>query len=312
MANMQDPHTNESGVLDQLGLHHLRALDAILEVGSVTRAASRLGLSQSALSHQLARLREVLGDPLVVRGSGGVVPTPRAQELASPLRRALVELEQAMTPSAAWDPGSAVRRFRVAMPEHYAPLLLGAVLRRLATVAPGIDLAMCPVALGDAARALEEGAVELAVTGLKWAAAGLKGRALLTDELGCATRQGHPSSSAPLDLETFCELDHLLISPSGATTGIVDTHLAAIGRSRRVRATTPSFLAAPLIVAESDLILTAPRRLLSFMARHVPLDVLDAPPALSLPPFRMGMVWHPRMHHDDGHRWLRAVFAETF
>ena len=102
---MSDSH-NAPGGLDQLGLHHLRALDAVLSAGSVTRAADELGLSQSAVSHHLSRMREVMGDPLVVRARGGVVATPRAQALAGPLRRALAELEEAIAPAVAWDPAT--------------------------------------------------------------------------------------------------------------------------------------------------------------------------------------------------------------
>ena len=126
--------------LDQLNLHHLRALDALLAEGSVTRAAQRLGLTPSALSHALRGLREVLDDPLMVRGTGGMVPTPRAEALALPLRRALHDLSQALTDAPAFDPATATRTFRVGMPDSLAFLLMPRLIGRLRQEAPVVDL----------------------------------------------------------------------------------------------------------------------------------------------------------------------------
>lgn len=297
--------------LDQLGLHHLRTLDAILVHGSVTQAAHHLGLTQSALSHQLSRLRDVLGDPLVVRGRRGMVPTPRALALAEPLRLALAQLEQAMLPMEPWQPSTARRRFRLAMPEHYVPLLLANAMRRLEAEAPDVDVHVLHVAQADIAQALEDNRIELAVGGMQMATSTLKSRNLADDELACAMRRDHPSAKKKLTLAQYCRLRHLLISPGGDGKGIVDEHLAALGRERRIQATTASFLAAPMIVAASDLVLTAPGRLLRYVAEYVPLQILKPPKALALPSFKLALLWHGRMHNDDGHRWLRKLISES-
>ncbi len=296
-------------MLEQLGLHHLRALDAILETGNVTRAAAQLGLSQSAISHQLSRLRDVIGDPLVVRARGGVVPTPRAAAMAAPIRRALAELEHAIAPERAWDARTAQRRFRLAMPEHYAPVVLTELLPRLEKEARGIDLHLHPVPAGNIGPALEAGRVDLVLGDTRAAPPALKSRSVITDGLACAVRRNYRRVRAPLDLDTYCQLSHLLISPTGDTSGIVDAHLAKSGRERRIQVTTPSFLAAPLIVASSNLLLTAPRRLLHFMSKRAPLRVLEAPKPLSLPRFTLGLLWHAQMDVDEGHRWLRGLMV---
>ncbi len=295
-------------ILNELGLHHLRALDTILREGSVTRAADTLGLSQSALSHQLARLRDVLGDPLVVRGGTGVVGTPRALALKGPLRDALAELERAIRQDDRWDPDTAQRRFAIAMPDHFALLILTDLLPRIEKAAPGVDVL---VHSADGVN-LDVGPVELVLGGLQFAPAGLKTRALVSTSFACAVRRDHPTVGKGMDLDTYCGLDHLLISPRGRPGGIVDDALADLGRDRRIRAATASFVAAPLILQSTDMVLTAPRRLLQFMAQREPLRLMEPPAGLTLPTFRLALWWHPRHHADEGHRWFRSLIANAF
>lgn len=304
------PKSHE-GDVEGLGLHHLRALDAVLTAGSVTAAARRLGLSQSALSHQLARMREVLGDPLVVRGSGGVVPTPRATQLAQPLREALQQLERALAPAVPWDPATARRRFRMALPDHYTPPVLARLLPRLADQAPGIDVDVHPLRRDHVAGALEDAQVELATGDMESAPEHLHSRPFVTTQFACAVRRDHPDVGDTLDLETYLRLGHVLISPAGDAVGLVDTRLTKLGRARRIHVTTSHFLAAPFVVSTSDLALTAPAALLHFMAEREPLRVLPPPPELELPSFSLGLLWHARLDADPGHRWFRAQVAAS-
>jgi DNA-binding transcriptional LysR family regulator len=136
------------------------------------------------------------------------------------------------------------------------------------------------------------------------------GRLLVSDELACAVCSQHELEGDAVDLETFLRTDHLLISPTGDGRGTVDARLAALGTERRIRLTTPAFLAAPLIVASTSLLLTA-RRLLEFLCERAPLRILDPPPELTLPVFDIGILWHPRLHNDEGHRWFRSLVARS-
>ena len=266
-SNMNPAHDDP---LSRLALHHLRALDALLQARSVTRAAERLGLTQSAVSHSLRQLREVLDDPLFVRAGDGLEPTPRAAQMREPLRQALHHLGSVLASGAEWTPATGRRAFLIAMGDLHMLTLLPPLLTRLRAEAPGVDLDVRPPPEGRPELGVLQGA-DLAVAVRSPQVTGVRGRTLFDESFACMVRADHPAVGAALDLETFLRLDHALMSPQGGGPTVVDTALAAIGRSRRVMLKIGYFLAAPLIVAESDLILTAPRSL-------APLSIPPQPP----------------------------------
>lgn len=295
--------------LAQLNLTHLRALDALLAQRSVTRAARTLGVSQSAVSHALRGLRETLGDALLVRGRGGMVPTARAEALAGPLHRALRDLEAALDGRPAFDPKTSTRTFRLALGDGFAATLVPALLGQLRQRAPAIDLDVRAPVMASAARGLEGGDVDLGFgVGLPDAPA-IRTRVLADDGFACLVRADHPAVGDHLDLDTYCALPHALMSPTGSGPGVVDDVLATLGRSRRVAFRTAYFLAAPLVVASSDLVLTGPRSQLARFAQLGPLRLLEPP--VALPTFQVRMLWHERVHEDPAHRWLRATVVEA-
>ncbi|MEZ4317235.1 MAG: LysR family transcriptional regulator [Myxococcota bacterium] len=297
-------------LLGSLTLHQLRALDLLLDLGSVTRAAERLSVSQSALSHTLRGLREALDDPLFVRSGGGMQPTPRAESLRLPLRRALHDLEAALTPER-FDPATATRAFTLGMPDAFAMLVIPPLLRRLRVEAPGVDLDVRPVPISRLDEVLQTGAIDLALDVRPPDVPGLFSRGLFSDDFVCMVCSGHPHRDG-LDLDTYCALPHALISPTGIGQGVVGDALAALGRSRRVVARVRYFLAAPALLAGTDLVLTLPRRVAHALGAHGPHgDVALVEPPLALPGFRVVQVWHHRYDADPGHQWLRNVLAET-
>lgn len=300
---------NVSSPLERLNLQHLRALDVLLTERSVTRAAQRLGMTQSAVSHALRGLREILDDALLVRGAGGMLPTPRAEALRTPLARALRDLESALSASQSFDP-EAPRTFRVAMSDAFTLLLLPELMAIVRAEAPGLDLDVRPSPRGRPAQALERGEIDLAlVVGTLPEGSSLRTRLLARGELACVVRSDHPRVGATLDLDTFCALPHALISPRGEGPGVVDSVLDALGRSRRIHLRIRYFLAAPLLIARSDLILTGPRRLMQRLANMASLKVLEPP--LALPGFTTHLLWHARMHDDPGHRWFRDAVLRS-
>lgn len=284
-----------------LGL--LLALDALLEARNVTHAAARLGISQPALSARLGRLREVFADPLFVPATAGrgVVPTRRAADLQGELTGLLTQLRRMMEGPTAFDPARTRRTFVVAIYENPAAILLPGLVARVMAGAPGARLAFVDPG-PDATERLERGAVDVLVAVSDRASADLMRRPLFEDVFVTAQRSGHPRGKQPLDLDTFCALDHLLISADGGGFhGLVDDALAAVGRARRVTVSIQSYALVPSILASSDCVCTMPRRFFTRYAAE--LDLFSPPVELS--PLQMLVLWHPRSQSDQGHAWFR-------
>lgn len=281
----------------------LLALDALLAARNVTHAAARLGISQPALSARLARLREAFADPLFVQAATGrgVVPTSRAAGLQAELTSVLAQLRRMMEGPDAFDPWQTRRTFVVGIYENPAAILLPGFVARVMASAPRARMAF--VAPGrDITDRLERGAVDVLVSGPGGARGDLMRRLLFEDNFVTAQRRGHPRGTRPLDLNTFCTLDHLLISADGGGFhGLVDGALAALGRTRHVAVSIQSYALTPSILASSDCVCTMPRR---FFKRHE--DELDLfPPPLELPQTQMLVLWHAQSQNDQGHAWLR-------
>jgi DNA-binding transcriptional LysR family regulator len=287
-----------------LGL--LLSLDALLAEASVSRAAHRLGLSQPALSAQLARLRELVGDPLLVPSGRGMLPTPRAEALRAPLHEALEQLQAVVRTPRAFDPAMSGRTFRVAASDFiFRTLPLAAAVARKA---PGVRLALLALDPRQAWQQLETGEVDLLVASERLTPKQAQGRRLFQEQLVLVQRPGHPRGSSPLTLAQFCALDHVLVSPEGGGFhGATDTALAALGLQRRVVASLPSFLLVPPLVLQTDLVSLVPRRLAAAFAGQ--LD--SAEPPLALPGFNVMASWHKRMQHDPAHAWLREMLVQA-
>src|SRR5690606_17770068 len=215
---------------------------------SVTRTARQLGLSPSATSHALARLRRAFSDPLLVRGSGGLVPTARGLALAVPLRAALLALSQAVEPSKPFDPATEVRRFMCSTVDFVELILWPALESHLLRHAPWFELAS-HVMVEDIAGALASGSYDLCIAPSRSAPdhVSIRRRVLFDERFVCLVRRGHPALDRKLTPKRFAALEHALVSPLGRTGGIVDTALAGVGLTRRVRILTQHFLVAPFV-----------------------------------------------------------------
>lgn len=286
----------------------LLTLDALLNERNVTRAAARLGLGQSSLSARLARLREIFSDALFVPASTGrgIVPTPRAVELQAEVADLLRRLDVLLAGKAAFDPATAHRTFVIAIYESPAATIAPSLVSLVTAAAPGVRLAFVQPSSATMG-ALEQGEVDVLVAGADDEAGQLVKRKLLADDFLTAQRKGHPRGTGPLDLDTFCELDHLIVSTTGGFAGLIDRALAQEGRTRRVTVSVQSYALAPLILASSDCISTLPRRFLARFARE--LDF--APPPLDLSRAALAAFWHRRSQDDEGHLWLRQRLYET-
>ena len=292
--------------LANFNLNLLLALDGLLGARSVTVAARRVRVTPSAMSHSLAELRSLLGDPLLVRSGRAMVLTPRAEALVGPLHKLLADTERLLRGGNTFDPRTAERHFVIAAPDFLATLLLPPLLATAARDAPGLTLEFVPSARRGNAWLLETGEVDIALGAIVDHTPNIRRADLCTEGFACAARQGHPVIDGSLDLRTYVKTPHLVITlgdDDGPTW--IDQALAKLGQKRRVVARTRYFMSAPLVIARSDLLLTGPSMLIGYFAQLVPIQVLRPP--IELPTYPEEAYWHERFDDDPAHRWLRTL-----
>ena len=280
----------------------LQWLDLLLQESSVSRAALRADITQSAMSHALRQLRLHFNDPLLVRAGRGMRLSPRALALKAPLQESLQRLRQVASAQEAFDPAVGSHSFRLAMPDYGDRVLVPALLRRLARLAPRATLHCVPP---DGVDLLEiTGRVDLLIGRNDLVPSSLHRRVLWEEDFVVVARAGHPRLRAGgLDLAAYLAESHVLVSTTGLGKGAVDQGLARQGLSRHVACTLSQFASAGRVVAQSELITTLPRRVAQALAQDHALQLLDPP--LPLPRFEVAMLWHPSLHQDARHRWLR-------
>ena len=295
--------------LHGIDLNLLVAFDALMAERSVTRAGTRIGRTQPAMSAALSRLRSLLADELFVRGPSGLQPTPRAMDLAEPLGRALADIQRTLAFTQAFAPQSSTLSFNLGLSEHPTFVLLPRLVERLRDVAPGITLRVRSfIARDDAIAMLDAGEVDLAVGVPPTTAAGrILTRPLFEERFVCIVRRGHPALAARWDMATFLSLSHLLVSPENEGFGHVDAALSKWGLKRRLALTLPQMHAAPELIARSDMVATLLRGVVAGSGHPTALRVLDPP--IELDPVVFVLSWHRR---NDGHpaqRWFRDCIA---
>jgi DNA-binding transcriptional LysR family regulator len=290
-----------------IDLNLLPVLDALLAECSVSRAASRVGLSQPAMSNALGRLRGLLNDPLLVRTGGGMEPTPRALELAAPVHQILHDVRRTLSAPPAFDPKQSTHAFHIRAADNLELSLLPHLVERLKQIAPLVDIVMTREG-GSTEEDLRTGRIDLFLGTWFNVPASFKQHLLRQETFACIARQGHPKIKARLTLKTYIEVGHVLVTPAERPGSVVDTVLSDQGLGRRVVLRTPHFLVAPLVVARTDLIATLPRGVATTFAEILPLKVY--PPPLDAPGFPIQMVWHARTHEQAPHQWLRRVIMD--
>ncbi len=301
---MNDEHI---AALTGIDLNLLLVLDALLTTGGATRAAKQLGITQSAVSHALRRLRQALSDPLLVRTPRGLVPTPRAQALGPTLSRLLKELHNALQGNPAFDSTTVQCSYTLAMTDYVSLLLMPPLMARLAIEAPGVEILIRPIE-ADETLALERGEVDLHIGRLFPNRQGFYQQKLFADRLLCMVAKSH-KPQRKLTLAEYLRRRHLLISPHGQGPGLVDVALAEQGLSRRIALRVPYFMTAPLIVARTDFVLTLPERVAKALMPMLPVRLLRPP--VELGGFSLVQAWHERHHQSPRHLWLRNLVHEV-
>lgn len=288
-------------------LNLLVVFEAILRERSVTKAAERLGLSQPAMSHALNRLRWMLKDQLFIRTPEGMLPTPRAEELAQPVRRALGELQAALEPEE-FTPEQAERRFTVAVNNYAAAVLAGPITAECAALAPNVRFSLRPSGTLDLLDLLDRGELDLAIAAVDPPAERFVSQVLVEDRYVIVMRRGHPSAHRKLDLKTFAALPHLVISSSGEDLRFVDVALAAEGYARNIALEAP-YLSAGSILTQSDMVAILGRQIAQGFRRAYPIELTDLP--FTSPVVRSIMLWHRRFDNQRAHRWLRETITSV-
>lgn len=282
-------------------LNLLVTLDALLSERSVSRAALRLSLTQSAVSRALGRLRETFGDELFVRAGHGMRPTRRALALAAPLRRMLGDLEGLLSSAPEFVPSESQRRFRLSGVDYAAVTLVAPLLRQLESAAPRVDLIVHPLS-SEAERDLETGDLDLMLAPRSSAGAGIVWTPLHDDQyVGLMWREHAPKR---LTLKQYADAPHVLVSPWGRPGGVVDDALAERRLARRVALQVPSFLLLPHVLVGTRRVATVPERMASVLCAAHALRMVELP--LPVPGFTLCMAWHEVHRHDPGHQWLRS------
>ena len=293
-----------------LDLNLLRVFDAVMTEQNLTRAAQRLAMTQPAVSNAVKRLRDSLGDDLLIRTAHGVKPTARAESLWPAVRRALAELEEAVAPRS-FELDKAHATFRMAMADATAALILPPLVRVIEEEAPGIDARMVPLTTREPRPLLLRGDVELAIGFFPGVVAQLHGapeppirhERLYSGRYVAVMRKHHPLAKQALTLDRYCEANHLLVSFSGRARGLVDDALASLGRERRILLTVNQFFTAGQVVAASDLVMVIPKHLINATGMSEALIHQDLP--FDLPEVHIDMLWHERDGRNPGHQWLR-------
>lgn len=293
-----------------LDLKLLVAFEAVLTQRSVTSAADRIGLSQPAMSTCLGKLRKVLNDPLFVRTSRGMEPTPFATELAEPIRHALHLIRQTLNRDKHFDAATSTRTFRIIMTDIGERVFLPALLQRLSEVAPGVNLHTVQLPMKEMREALESGEMDLAVGFIPDLAAGYYQQRLYNRSYVCVARSDHPAIGRTLSLKQYLAASHAIVSAPGTGHDVVERVLSEKGYTRRVALHVTHFLAIPLIVANTDLVVTIPTMLAESYLPTSNIKLLTPP--LKMPVYAIKQYWHERFQEDPANRWLRELFSQLF
>lgn len=298
--------------LKSVDLNLLVAFDVLVTERNVTRAAERLGVTQSALSHALRRLRTLFGDPVLTRGPHGMEPTEVALELIQPVRDVLSDIHSVLTARAAFDPTTTRRAFSLSMSDAMSVEVLPTIVRRLRQQAPGIDLVVSTSGPRATCTRIAEDEVDLAVGVFPEVPPEIQSQELYRDSLVCVADRRHPLlRRGRMDERSYLACPHVTVAPNLDSGIQIDTILAAMGLDRRVMATVSHYIAVPALVRDTDLIAHSRRRLVGLLPGSAGLVAFPIPVPVRVPELSFVQLWHRRHERDPGHRWLRDLVGEA-
>ena len=299
---------------DTIDLYLIRVLHTLITERSVSRAAMRLASTQPAVSAQLKRLRELTGDPLLVRSGHQMQPTERALQLVGPATNLLHEAKTLFSPrarSAPFDATHSEAMFRVAASDYLDPLFLPALVAHIKRSAPGVQLELMPLSQEyDYRRHLATGDVDLVVGNWLQPPGELHLGRLITDEVVCLVAENHPAATRAWTAQKYLDCEHVAPMPlHPGASGVIDDHLSAQGAQRRIVVRASHFSLIPLMVADSLLVLTTGRLFCSRYVDTLPVRIVRCP--LAFPPMNYYQLWHDLTHGAPSMRWFREQVREV-
>lgn len=296
---------------DRIDIRLLRCFDALMADRSVSHAARRLNISQPSMSVALGKLRTILGDPLLVRGSGEMVPTSRALMLLETVRSVLDGVDTLGAGALTFDPRSARIQFTLTAPAYIGYALLPRLIRELERCAPNVRVEVRAANRERATEWLARGEIDFRLGWIRDPPPGLRFKTLYKERLVCLSRRNHPAIAGRLTCEHFCTLPHIRtmvdrLSESGQV--IDDLVEEACGKRLKVALVAQEALIVPYVVATSDHIAVLPERLARAFAGHLPIRIYTIP--LPVPDQEIGLYWHERTHRNPAHAWFRGLLAK--
>jgi molybdate transport repressor ModE-like protein len=296
--------------LRDLDLTQIKLLAQLAKLGSVSAASRSIGLSQSAASHALAKLRQQLGDPLFTRTSEGFKPTPYGERLGRAASNALDQLAEGLASNQTFDPKTSTKRFTFYLSDVGQTVVLPGLLNLLQKEAPGVVLRSAPIPLDNPAAPLIAGEVDLAVGFFANLTSGFRHTLLFRERYVCMVRADHPDFRSGMTLDAFRSVRHAIADSADMADARLDDVLAKHRVQRKDGLRVSGFHVLPLIIANSDLMALMPGRLADAVAAHVPIKLFDPP--MHVPPFDVRMFWHERFHHDPASRWMRRNLVALY
>src|SRR5436190_11773432 len=295
----------------QLDITQIRLLAALSQSGSLSKAAQQVGVSQSAASHALAKLRQQLGDPLFTRTRSGFQPTPCGTRVSTASCEAMDLLSASLASNDQFDPQTSSRAFRFYMNDVGQTVFFPRLLPFLKRNAPLVTLRVLPIPLDNPGAPMSAGEVDFAAGAFNNLTTGFFQHLVLRERHVCIVRCSHPRFREGMSIEAFTRTSQVLADATGmATTGIIDRFLSKHRVRRNVVLRVPHFHVLPAIVADSDLLAIVPKRLADAFASRLPIKLLPLP--VAVPMFDICIHWHERYHHDPGSRWMRRAFVDLF
>ncbi|WP_321845351.1 LysR family transcriptional regulator [Paraburkholderia bannensis] len=293
---------------NKLDLNLLVALDALLSERSISRAAERVHLSQSAMSNALARLREYFDDELLVQVGRKMEPTPRAESLTDAVRDVLVRVEATISTQPAFVPAESTREFRLLVSDYTLTTLMPHAIARIYAAAPNIRIDLRPQ-VAHPERALERADADLLIIPREYCSTDHPAETLLEEQFCCVLWEQSPLAIEPLTREAYLDAGHVVVLPGMGQPALEDWFVQRLGVSRRVEVTTYSFAAATQLVVGTQRIATVHRRLAAQAVRHEPVAIRDVP--LHMPSMHQTIQWHKHRTADAGLAWLREQLREA-
>ena len=297
----------DGGGVKYAELNLIAIFDMIMTEGSMTKAAHRLALTQSAVSNAVARMRLIWKDPLFIRDGRGIKPSAKAQTMWLEIQGPLAAI-RASTAPAHFDPSTSVQKFRLAVSDYISNALWPMLRQYMETHAPGVSLYAVPYTSQSAHKQLSENEIDMAFGALSPMGAEIRLEHVFSEGWVCAMRHDHALARGSLALDDFLAAEHLLVSLSGNPVGAIDAALERIGARRRVAVTLNNFGGVPSLLLSSKLICVLPAGVIRTHALKSEIHTSAVP--FDIPPFHCQMAWHARNDRDAGHRWMRALVTQ--